>query len=316
MPIYTKKACTYIGKEGMSGRHKLSMISELACENNAMIIALTETHLNEGILDCEVKIEGFNIFRADRLAAKQGGVIIYVKDNVKDLEVILRESIGNIETLVLYTKELNLVIILVYRPQTAELMNFRTMLTKMENKLESLGCPTPSIILTGDFNFPLLRWVSGTASLLESEHNQGNQLIEFASKYFLVQVVEEATRGNNILDLIFTNDEGLLLNTKIYDTVMSDHRIIMCETSLSCERHEPRNLPLSRHDLRNFNFYDVNWENFRTQLNSIDWLEEFRNHTCKEMYTILLSEISRTVSALVPLKKPPRKRIIPRDRRL
>ena len=207
-------------------------------------------------------------------------------------------------------------IILVYRLPTAELMNFRTMLTKMENKLESLRCPTPSIILTGDFNFPLLRWVSGTASSLGIEHNQGNQLIEFASKYFLVQVVEEATTGNNILDLIFTNDEGLLLNTKIYDTVMSDHRIIMCETSLSCERHEPRNLPLSRHDLRNFNFYDVNWENFRTQLNSIDWLEEFRNHTCKEMYTILLSEISRTVSALVPLKKPPRKRIIPRDRRL
>ena len=123
-------------------------------------------------------MEGFNIFRADRLAAKQGGVIIYVKDNVKDLEVLLRESIGNIETLVLYTKELNLVIIFVYRPPTAELMNFRTIMTKIENKLENLGCPTPLIILTGDFNVPLLRWVSGTASSLGSEHNQGNQLTE------------------------------------------------------------------------------------------------------------------------------------------
>ena len=58
------------------------MLAELAEENNAGIVVLTESHLKEDIRDAEIKIDELEIFRTDREAYKNGGVIIYVKSKL------------------------------------------------------------------------------------------------------------------------------------------------------------------------------------------------------------------------------------------
>ena len=60
-------------------RFKTTMIKELAIERNSQLISLTESHLNEDILDAEINIDGFDIFRADRNQTTKGGVIVYIK---------------------------------------------------------------------------------------------------------------------------------------------------------------------------------------------------------------------------------------------
>ena len=56
------------------------MLSELANNENTLTITLTETHLNEKILDSGIQMKNYIGFRVDRtLGRKNGGVIIYIK---------------------------------------------------------------------------------------------------------------------------------------------------------------------------------------------------------------------------------------------
>ena len=63
-------------------KYKVQLISELANNENTLT-TLTETHLNEKILDSEIQMMNNYIgFRADRtLGLKNGGVITYIKAN-------------------------------------------------------------------------------------------------------------------------------------------------------------------------------------------------------------------------------------------
>ena len=58
-------------------KHKVQLISEqLANNENTLTITLTETHLNEKILDSEIQMKNYIGFRADwTLGKKNGGVI-------------------------------------------------------------------------------------------------------------------------------------------------------------------------------------------------------------------------------------------------
>ena len=55
-------------------KHKVQLMSELANNENTLTITLTETHLNEKILDSEIQMKNYIGFRADRtLGRKNGG---------------------------------------------------------------------------------------------------------------------------------------------------------------------------------------------------------------------------------------------------
>jgi len=44
------------------------------------IIGITETWLNDKVNGAEVVIEGYDLFRCDRLGMRGGGVLLYIKD--------------------------------------------------------------------------------------------------------------------------------------------------------------------------------------------------------------------------------------------
>ena len=61
---------------------KMSKVKDMAIDMNAWAIVLTETWLSQSICDGEVKIEGFNLFRADRESRSCGGTSIYLKEEL------------------------------------------------------------------------------------------------------------------------------------------------------------------------------------------------------------------------------------------
>ncbi|KAK4299118.1 hypothetical protein Pmani_028584 [Petrolisthes manimaculis] len=74
-------------------------------ESDALIVALTESHLNHNIKDAEVTIAGYTSFRTDRTNTIKGGIITYIKDEfVPYTKVILSASISNTEAQVLHIK--------------------------------------------------------------------------------------------------------------------------------------------------------------------------------------------------------------------
>ena len=100
-------------------KYKVQLISELANNENALTITLTETHLNEKILDSEIQMKNYIGFRADRtLCRKSGGEMTYIiaTKAVDAAEQLIAKSNLYVEYQLIHMKKRNIVIINVYRP--------------------------------------------------------------------------------------------------------------------------------------------------------------------------------------------------------
>ena len=81
------------------------------------VIAFTETHLHKNILDTEVQIKNYELFRQDRKERSHGGVAAYIETKLAaNAETVDSYSNGTCEFLAVHIKKINIVMIIVYRP--------------------------------------------------------------------------------------------------------------------------------------------------------------------------------------------------------
>ena len=62
--------------------NKLEYLEMIANENDAIVIAITETHLKDRIDDTEIHINGYSSTRSDQNIREGGGVMNYVREHV------------------------------------------------------------------------------------------------------------------------------------------------------------------------------------------------------------------------------------------
>ena len=117
----------------------------------------------------------------------------------------------------IHIEKINMINIVVYRPPDTKLPVFTEIMKKINTLLSGMEIPEPKVIITGDFNFPFIEWKrsrigacswamkQGTYAS-EDEKSQFYKLMGIIDKYHLVQAIEEPTRKENTLDLIFTNE--------------------------------------------------------------------------------------------------------------
>ena len=164
--LYSIISCNNQGLNTNKQDHKVQLlISELANNENTLTITLTETHLNEKILDSDIQMKNYIGFRVDRtLGRKIGGVIIYIKaTEAVDAEQLIAKSNSYVEYQLIHMKKRNIIIINVYRPPDCPIEKFSSPLNELRRKLLEIGNPMPNIIFTGDLNFPLTgKWKQQT----------------------------------------------------------------------------------------------------------------------------------------------------------
>ena len=83
-----------------------------------------------------------------------------------------------------------------YRSPNSSPNHLLELLTRNKNIFEH-----EQIILLGDFNMPDVDWVN-----LTSTNDEYSAFVRYSSEKHLTQKVLLPTRGNNILDLLFTRD--------------------------------------------------------------------------------------------------------------
>jgi len=216
-------------------KHKIKLLEEMAQQEHVFIMSFTESQLRSEILSAEIAIRNFHVFRADRDdSTRGGGVVMYIHENIAtSCNVLATVSIGLVEYLIVYVSLLNMLIVSVYRSPYASAQDFLTALEHIQAKIDEMGAPTPTIILNGDFNFPIIDWPSGSVyGGSESKRTQAQALLRFANSNVLEQCVLRPTRENNILDLLFTNNDQFVHSYRIDDTIVSDHRFITVQTSI------------------------------------------------------------------------------------
>ena len=96
-------------------------------------------------------------------------------------------------------------VFVVYRPPHYDSVAQRY----MDNLIRCLAnyvCDRHPCIIVGDFNCPKIDWTNFTSG---TDYMHGS-LLSFVSQYGLSQFVHFATRGENILDIVLSNDEQIV----------------------------------------------------------------------------------------------------------
>jgi len=111
----------------------------------------------------------------------------------------------------------------------------------------------------GDFNFPDICWKYNT-----TQRKQSKRFLECMEDSFLTQLVREPTRGGALLDLLFTNREGLVGDVKVGDCLgQSDHEIVEFSILGDVRRVTSKTAIL--------NFQRADFELFRTLVARVPW---------------------------------------------
>jgi len=109
------------------------------------------------------------------------------------------------EMIAIQIEKLNTINIVIYRPPDTPSSVFLQILKELQEILSRLESPEPTIIISGDFNFPFIKWTRDLSNgcrweekpnscVTVDEKSQFNRLITLFDKYNLVQAVEEPTR--------------------------------------------------------------------------------------------------------------------------
>ena len=301
---------------------KTKLLSEVAQNDNAIIISLTESHLTEDIREAEIHIPKYTHFRTDRSNhRKKGGVVTYVLNNFIT-EVLFSESNSYTEAHVLYIRQIETIFINMYRPPACPTNKFVDILTKIESVLDVLPTPTPTIVLSGDLNFPTITWdaesVYGGAAHMR---HQAEELLRLAEDHCLTQIINEPTQGGNILDIVLTNNEDFFQNFTVHPTHLSDHNIVTITTNLFSKPHPSarQKATLTTVGFNEFNYHSetICWNDLRKDLDKVDWEKELNDLNPEIQYMTILQKCRKVSEAYVPLKRPPpQSKNIPRDRKI
>ena len=206
------------------------------------------------MLKCVYKTTTYTVL-TDREDRSHGGIAIYTKDKLA-VETLKSYSNGTREMLSLFIKELNIIIIVIYRPPNTTPNLFEDVLQKIINVLDHLPTPNTDFLLLRDFNFPNVNW--DTREMTEEtpdEKFQARQLTSLVEARFLTQFIDKPTKGSNILDLLISNNHGMIHSYDLYKTSMADHKICEAIISVNSLTNKPTQSQQTRAKMANLNFH-------------------------------------------------------------
>ena len=308
-------------------KKKIKYFEEYVIENNILAINFTETWLNESITE-DINIKGYQIFRCDRKGREGGGVAIYLKDDYEAKKLIEMNS-GGCEMVAIFSEKLNTINIVLYRPPDTKYLDFIKILTGINTILSEMSTPEPAVIISGDFNFPFVKWIKGAQYGCRCEvNNSGStideryqfyKLLEVFDNYNLVQTIDEPTRNENTLDLIFTNDINTFTNIDIHKSCLSDHHQIEVTTNYKINnRHINSEPPKYSGETEfwqlNFHSDNISWDTINKEIGKIPWKTLFSEKDTETCTYIFLRCLLNICMEIIPRKTTNGKSKIPRER--
>ena len=129
------------------------------------IIGITESWANNDITDAELGLEGYAMFRKDRMRRRRGGVLLYIKDTIPAYEVQLQEEADCNEAIwcKLVTGHTTVTIVVVYRCPNITKQNNEN----IHNAISEVS--KGDCIIMGDFNHGNIKWDSLQSTGVEDQ---------------------------------------------------------------------------------------------------------------------------------------------------
>lgn len=218
-----------------SVRNKMDELKGIVAMEDIDIIGITESwaYKDDSLL---LELNGFSMFRQDRLERKGGGVLIYIRDYLCCREVKFSSKPEAIETVwaeITHQHGKKLIIGNIYRPPNTCILQDQIMFGHITE-----ACKSGEIVLMGDFNFPNIDWDDNVAV---NDREAG--FLDVIQDSFLQQMVHQGTRDSAILDLIFCSNGERIDNLTIGEHLGdSDHNNIRFEIILKTKKIDTKRL--------------------------------------------------------------------------
>ena len=238
-----------------------------------------------------------NIENRNEKSGTNRGIIIYVKSSIKANKCEVKQS-KKFESLMLTIQTYRNDKILIACFYRTDSIDNTDDLCELIRKISRKNYT--HYLIMGDFNYPDIDWENWMTASQNLENNE-NKFIEALRDAFLHQHIIEPTRGRatctpHVLDLILTNEEGMVSDTT-QDSPLgkSDHSVIKFNFNVYIDR-KPR-MKLKR-------YYDkANYEGMKEDLKKIKWNEILNdNMSVQEMWDEFDRIVKKAVDDHVPKK--------------
>lgn len=210
--------------------NKLDYVQSLFISKSVAVFCITETWLNQNVLDNEFVPAGFTVYRRDRRNKKGGGVLIAVSNNIRS-KLVLTHVFAEIITVELCLTPKSLYLSCVYVPPNCSDVYHQHLIDHLNAQ-----SPLQDTLIVGDFNAPDINWSTFNAS-----SHYSDCLCSCLSSNNFVQLVTSSTHVHgNILDIVLTNVPERLSNVHIdyVNHSSSDHFLIAMHLNSFLSKHQ------------------------------------------------------------------------------
>ncbi|CAM5130495.1 unnamed protein product, partial [Natator depressus] len=232
-------------------------------------------------------MDGYKLFRKDRQGRKGGGVALYVREQY-DCSELKYETAEKHESLWIKFRSVSnkgdVVVGVCYRPpdQGDEVDEaFFWQLTEVTR--------SHALVLMGDFNHPDICWESNTVV-----HRQSRKFLENVGDNFLVQVLEEPTRGRALLDLLLTNQEELVGEAKVDGNLGgSDHEWVEFRILTQGRKESSR--------IQTLDFRKADFDSLRELIGRIPWENNMTKEGVQDSRLYFKESLLRLQGQTIPM---------------
>ena len=237
----------------------------------------------------------------DRKFIEGGGGFLYVKEELNPVQsssIKTGEDVESVWVEILDKNKSKIRIGGFYRPPLGcskggfpkLLPEIKIIEQKLLNELECASKRGTTIAI-GDFNYRDIDW-----DIMRGSQNS-QQFIDRVEDIGLFQFIKEPTRDNAILDLIFSNEEHLVSDVTVGDTLgTSDHNIVRFSLNFS--------MNLVKNTVLIPDFSKANMKEFVDELNLVDWDLVLGSETStNEKWINFKTKLDKIQNNHIPLKE-------------
>ena len=271
-----QRTCNYILKlltincQSIQSLNKRIELSALLLYHDIDIVLENESHIDQTFLSSEILPTSYKIIRKD-CSLGGGGMFIGCKNSITILE--LSNLLSEAEMLWAKLQIPNnqpLYLCSFYRPPNNNIIPVTMLNAALSNIFNEESSHSPQVLLA-DFNLPSISWIDDIGQICSNPTycTEVNQLtLESINEFGLDKIVTEPTRGENILDLIFSSSSESVGNTEI---IPSDHDAVCCELTLN-EKPESDSIrhPVFLYDKGDMNQLKIDISDFQAEFLSSD----------------------------------------------
>ena len=261
---------------------------------NPDVIAVTESWTNSQILDSEISIAGYTLFRRDRPVNRAGGgVLLYVRSALQPVEFEPRSKFPEqVWCRILDSKSEEFYMGVCYRTPTDSIFGSGNHVALQELVTE-LAESKRHFMLVGDLNYSFKKWPLDADTDAPTE--EARQFIDCLDDNFLTQHVTVPTRNNSILDLIITDEQDMIHDIlDLGALVNSDHNALQWRTHVRTETAERVR--------QVFDYARADVAGLKLELQALDWQHCFSKRSVDENWATFKHKLQELEVKYVPLK--------------